>query len=62
MLRLEDDGNERSEDEKKAAGEGDRVCGKAQEKGPGRHSGREMDCQRSYVLPLRHFLPIALRK
>ena len=62
MLRSEDDDYERSEGEKKAAGEEDRVRREAQEKGPGSDSCREMDCQRPYALPLRHFLPIALRK
>ena len=49
------DDDEGGKDEKEAAGEVDRVRGKAQEKGPGRDSGREMDCQRPDVLPLCHF-------
>ena len=54
-LRFQDDDQEGCEDEEEAGGENRRVRVKAQEKGPGRDSGREMDCQRLYACPLRHF-------
>ena len=54
-LRFQDNDDEGGKDEEEAAGEVNRVRGKAQEKGPGRDSGREMDCQRLYASPHRHF-------
>ena len=54
-FRFQDDDDEGCEDEEETAGEENRVRRKAQKKGTGRDSGREMDCQRLYACPLRHF-------
>ena len=61
-FRLQDGGEQGGKQEEESSGEGIRVHGQAHEQGPGRDSGREMDCQRPYVLPLRHFLQIRMRK
>ena len=58
----EDARQKAAQQEKDAGGEEIMADGQVQEKGSGRDSGREMECQRLYASRLCHFLTSFLRK